>query len=68
MTTTGYLVPFPDRLMPVCRPCADLLGWFPLDHYQGTIPVIDDLLDGAKNRAEHDCANCKRPFRGGEKP
>jgi len=68
MTTTGYLIPFPNRLMPVCKRCTDNLGWFPLDHYQGTISVIDDLLDGSKNRAEHKCANCTRPFRGGEKP
>ena len=66
--TTGYLIPFADRLLPVCKGCADLLGWFPLDHYRGTVQVIDDLIDGAKNRAEHECNNCRRPFRGGEKP
>lgn len=63
---SGYLLPFPDRLMPVCKGCTDDLGWFPLDHYQGTIPVVDDLLGGPKNRAEYECANCKMPFRGGQ--
>ena len=64
--TTGYLVPFPDRLLAVCKTCADLLGWFPLDHYQGTVTVIDDLLDGPNNRAEHECSKCQHTFRGGQ--
>jgi len=66
MTTTGYLIPFPDRLMPVCRACTDDLGWFPMQLYVGTVEVVYDLIDGGNKIAEHECAQCKRPFRGGQ--
>jgi len=65
--TTGYLIPFPDRLMPVCKPCVDDLGWFPMQLYVGTVEVVHDLIDGGNKIAEHECAQCKMPFRGGEK-
>jgi len=64
---TGYLIPFADRMMPVCRDCTDGLGWFPLENYRGTVEVVHDLIDGLYKITEHQCANCDRLFRGGEK-
>jgi len=64
---TGYLVPFADRQVPVCKGCADDLGWFPLDHYKGTVQIVDDLIHGLKNRADHECSKCSKLFRGGGK-
>ncbi len=64
--TTGYLIPFGDMMMPVCKDCTDGLGWFPLELYRGTVEVVHDLIDGLHQIAEHDCANCQRVFRGGE--
>ena len=64
MTTTGYLIPFANCSLPVCKECADGFGWFPLGLYRGTVEVVHR---GKKNRAEHECSRCKRLFRGGEK-
>ncbi len=65
--TTGYLIPFGDMMMPVCTACTDDLGWFPLELYRGTVEIVYDLIEGLNKITERECAQCKRPFRGGEK-
>jgi len=65
--TTGYLIPFPDRTVAVCKDCIDGLGWFPMELYRGTVEVVHDLIDGLGRIAQHECANCQRLFRGGQK-
>ena len=64
MTTTGYLIPFGDRSLAVCKNCADGFGWFPLGLYRGTVEVV---WKGKKKGADYECSKCKRLFRGGEK-
>ena len=65
--TTGYLIPFPDRTVAVCKDCIDGLGWFPIELYRGTVEVVLDLIEGLHQIAEHECAQCRKPFRGGKK-
>ena len=62
--TTGYLIPFANRSLPVCKACADALGWFPLGLYRGTVELVHD---GRKKGTQYECSGCKRLFRGGEK-
>jgi len=65
--TTGYLIPFPDRTVSVCKACIDDLGWFPMELYRGTVEVVHDLIDGLHQIDEHECAQCRKFFRGGQK-
>lgn len=65
--TTGYLIPFSDRAVAVCKACIDDLGWFPMELYRGTIEVVHDLIDGLKRIDEYECAQCRKFFRGGQK-
>jgi len=60
---TGYLYPFGAKFVPICLPCHQRLGWFPLNEYKGTIDVSSPF----DVEQDYTCDKCRRPFAGGYK-